>query len=111
MPPDAKDAPAYWKVLTTKVSEDKGIPSFSDVHIWNIEATGAKTAIAIAAYPGKKLKNFRIDHVTIAAESAGSISDTDRLVLEDVKLKVPSGSKLKADDNVDLVGLDSVRYE
>jgi hypothetical protein len=103
--------PDYWRVLTTKVPEDKGIPSFSDVHIWNIEATGAKTAIAIAAYPSKKLKNFHIDHVNIAAESAGSISNTDNLVIEDVKLKVPSDSRLKSDDNVGLLGLDSVHYE
>ena len=54
-PPTPK-APSYWTVLTTKVPEDKGIPRFSNVHIWNIEATGAKTAIAIAAYPQAKLK-------------------------------------------------------
>jgi polygalacturonase len=111
MPPDTKDAPSYWKVLTTKVPEDKGIPRFADVHIWNIQATGAKTAIAIAAYPSAKLKNFRIDHVNIAAESAGNISDTDGLVLDDVTLKVPSGSRLKDDGNVGLRGLESVHYE
>jgi polygalacturonase len=110
MPKDAKNAPPYWTVLTTKVPEDKGIPRFSDVHIWNIEATGSKTAIAIAAYPAAKLKNFRIDHVNIAAETAGSIADTDNLVLEDITLKVPASSRLKEDDNTGMVGLDHVQY-
>lgn len=110
MPKDAKDAPPYWTVLTTKVPEDKGIPRFSDVHIWNIEATGAKTAIALAAYPTAKLKNFRIDHVKIAAEAGGNIADTDNLILDDITLKVPAGSRLKAAENTGLVGLDHVQY-
>ena len=111
MPADAKDAPSYWTVLTTKVPEDKGIPRFADVHIWNIDATGAKTAIAIAAYPQAKLKNFRIDHVNIAAETAGSISNTQNLELDAVTLKVPTGDKLKTEDNVGLKGLDTVHYQ
>ena len=111
MPKDATSAPDYWKVLTTKVPEDKGIPRFADVHIWNIEATGAKTAISIAAYPQAKLKNFRIDHVSIEAEGAGTIADTENLVLEGITLKVPADSRIKADDNAGLQGLDAVRYQ
>jgi polygalacturonase len=111
MPKDVKDAPAYWTVLTTKVPEDKGIPRFGDVHIWNIEATGARTAIAIAAYPQAKLKNFRIDHVNIAAESAGSIADTENLVLNAITLKVSEGSRLQTDDNAGLQAIDAVRYQ
>ena len=111
MPADAKDAPSYWTVLTTKVPEDKGIPRFANIHIWNIDATGAKTAIAIAAYPQAKLKNFRIDHVNIAAETAGSISNTQNLELDAVTLKVPTGDKLKTEDNVGLKGLDTVHYQ
>jgi polygalacturonase len=110
MPKDVQNPPPYWTVLTTKVPEDKGIPRFSSVHIWNIEATGAKTAIAIAAYPQAKLKDFRIDHVNITAESAGSISDTENLVLDDITLKVPAESRLKADDNVGPKGLSGVNY-
>jgi polygalacturonase len=110
MPKDAKDAPSYWKVLTERVPEEKGIPRFKDVHIWNIEATGAHTGIAMAAYPTAKLKDFRIDHVKIAAESAGSISDTDGLSLSDITLTVPKGDRLKTDDNVGLKGLDEIRY-
>lgn len=111
MPKDVQNPPPYWKVLTEKVPEDKGLPRFRDVHIWNIEATGAKTAIAIAAYPNAKLENFRIDHVKIAAAEAGSIADTDRLVLDDLNLTVPQGSRLKAEGNVGLKGLDEVKYQ
>jgi polygalacturonase len=110
LPPGARDVPPYWVTLTTPVPRDKGLPQFSDVHIWNIEAAGARFAIRIAAYPDAKLKNFRIDHVRIAAENAGSIVDTNGLILRDVDLIVPSGSRLRTDDDADLRGLDAVRY-
>ena len=110
MPKDVKDAPSYWKVLTEKVPEEKGLPHFRDVHIWNIEATGARTAIAIAAYPNAKLKGFRIEHVKIAAENAGSIANTDGLVLDDINLRVPDGDRFKTEDNVNPKGLDDVHY-
>jgi hypothetical protein len=110
LPPGAKDVPPYWVTLTTPVPRDKGLPHFSDVHIWNVEATGARSAIRIAAYPDAKLKDFRIDHVRIAAENAGSIADTDGLTLSDVELIVPSGSRLQTNDDLDLHGLDAVRY-
>lgn len=110
MPKDVKNPPSYWKVLTTKVPEAKGLPHFHDVHIWNIEARGAKTAISIAAYPNARLKNFQIDHVKIAAEHAGKIANTDGLTLEEIKLRVPDGDRLKTDDNANLKGLDAVQY-
>jgi hypothetical protein len=56
------------------------------------------------------LKNFQIDHVKIAAEKAGSIANTDGLVLDDIKLRVPEGDRLKTEDNLNLKGLDTVQY-
>jgi polygalacturonase len=111
LPPGIQDVPSYWRVLTTHVPEDKGLPHFSGVHIWNIEATGARTAIRIGAYPNAKLKNFRIDHVRISAANAGSIHDTDGLILSDIDLTVPAGSRLETEDNVDLHGVDGVHYQ
>jgi hypothetical protein len=111
LPRDAQNVPPYWKVLATPVPEEKGLPHFSDVHIWNIDATGARTAIQIAAYPNAKLRGFRIDHVKIAAAAAGSIRDTEGLTLSDVSLTVPAGSRIEAADNVDLRGLSSVSYQ
>jgi polygalacturonase len=111
LPPGMQNVPSYWKVLTAHVPEERGLPHFSDVHIWNIDATGARTAIRISAYPNAKLKNFRIDHVRITAADAGSIRDTEGLTLSDIDLTVPAGSRLQTEDNVDLHGLDSVHYQ
>jgi polygalacturonase len=110
LPTDVKDVPPYWVTLTARVPEEKGLPHFADVHIWNIYATGAQTAIRISAYPNAKLRDFHIDHVRVAAANAGSIADTEGLRLDDIDLGVGSGSRLKTDDNIDVQGLDSVRY-
>ena len=42
VPEGMNNIPSYWVTLGTKVPREKGLPHFSDVHIWNIKATGAK---------------------------------------------------------------------
>jgi polygalacturonase len=111
IPPEAHNVPPYWRVLAKKVARSEGLPHFEDVHIADIDATGAQTAIVIAAYPDALLKDFTIEHVQIAAASAGSIRDTDGLVLKGVRLEVPSSSRLEASDDINLRGLNGVRYE
>lgn len=110
LPPEINDPPPYWITLTEQVPEERGVPHFSDIHIWNVNATGARTAIRIGAYANAKLRNFRIDHVRIAAATAGSITDTDGLALEDVRLEVPKNSRLTLEDDTNTVGLDRVQY-
>ena len=111
LPANVKDVPPYWTTLTTPVPEDKGLPHFSNVHLWNIEATGARSAIEIAAYPKAKLQGFHIDHVQIQAQKAGHIDDTDQLALSDISLTTTDGSRLATADDTDLHGLEQVRYQ
>jgi polygalacturonase len=107
---DPKTVPPYWIPLTTKVPEEKGLAHFHDVHFWNIDAKDAETAIEIAAYPNATLNNFQIDHITIAANNAGSIANTKDLKLSGIKITVADGSKLKSEDNANLQGLSAVVY-
>ena len=107
---DPKTVPPYWIALTTRVPEEKGLPHFRDVHLWNIEAKNAKTAFDISAYPNATLDNFTIDHITIQAAGAGSIADTHGLTLRDVALTLADGSRVKSDDNTGMQGLDAIRY-
>jgi polygalacturonase len=94
LPPDLKDPPPYYITLTTKVPEDKGLPHFSDVHIWNIKATGAKKAFDVAAYPNATLDNFRIDHLNIEAATAGTIANAKNWTMTDNTIKTADGSKV-----------------
>ncbi|HVU48892.1 MAG TPA: glycosyl hydrolase family 28 protein [Terracidiphilus sp.] len=93
LPADVKDIPSYWKVLTTHVPDDKGLPHFRDVHIWNIKATGAKKAFEVSAYPNATLDNFRLDHLNIDAATAGNIANAKNWVLADNTIHTADGSK------------------
>lgn len=93
LPEGMKDVPPYWNVLTTKVPEAQGLPHFREVHIWNIKATGAKSAFNVAAYPNATLDNFRLDHLDIEAATAGSIANAKNWTLTESNIKTTDGSK------------------
>jgi polygalacturonase len=99
LPPEEKNIPPYWVVLTTKVPEEQGLPHFSDVHIWNIKAIGAKTAFDVSAYPTATLNDFRIDHLDIEAATAGTIANAKNWTLTDNTIKAADGSKVTFTDS------------
>jgi polygalacturonase len=92
---DRATMPPYWTTLTTVVPDQQGLPHFSDVHIWNIKATGAKTAIQVAAYPNATLDNFHLDHLNIEAKTAGTIADSKDWKLSDSTIKTADNTEVK----------------
>jgi hypothetical protein len=93
LPPEEKNPPPYWVVLTTRVPEQQGLPHFSDVHIWNIKATGAKQAFNVSAYPNATLDNFRLDHLNIEAATAGTIANAKNWTLIDNTIQTTDNSR------------------
>ncbi len=93
LPTGMKDIPSYWKTLTTPVPEAQGLPHFSDVHIWNIKATGARRAFDVSAYPNATLDNFRLDHLHIQAATAGVIANARNWSITDSAIETQDGSK------------------
>ena len=89
---DRATMPPYWTTLTTVVPEAQGLPHFSDVHIWNINATDAKQAFNVSAYPNATLDNFTIDHLNIQAKTAGTIANTRNWTLNDNTITTADGS-------------------
>jgi polygalacturonase len=102
---DPKTIPPYWIPLTTPVPEAQGLPHFSDVHIWNIKATGARRAFSVAAYPNAPLVNFKFDHLDIQAATAGSIADAQNWTFSDLKLVIADGSAVKVTESTNVTGL------
>jgi lysophospholipase L1-like esterase len=107
IPPDLKDVPPYYKVLATPVPSERGLPHFSNVHIWNIKATGAATAFNVSAYAEAPLVDFRLDHLDIEARKAGSIANAKNWSITDSKIKTADGSKAvftdsSADNSTDI---------
>ena len=98
LPPgtDPRSVPPYWTALTTPVTPpERGLPHFSDVHIWNIKATGAKKAFNVSAYPNAPLVDFRIDHLDIQAATAGTIADAKDWKLSDSSIHTTDGSTVQ----------------
>ncbi len=110
LPADVKNPPPYWVVLTTKVPDEQGLPHFSDVHIWNIKATGAKQAFNVSAYPNATLDNFRIDHLDIDAQTAGTIANAKNWTMTDNTIKTADGSKVTFTDTSGSAGGKDVPY-
>ena len=98
IPPEVTNPPPYYKVLATPVADQQGLPHFSDVHIWNIKATGAKTAFNVSAYPNATLDNFRLDHLNIEARTAGTIANAKNWTITDSTIHTADGSKPKFTD-------------
>ena len=110
LPEGMKGVPPYWITLTTPVPEQQGLPHFSDVHIWNIKATGARSAFDVSAYPNATLDNFRFDHLDIEARTAGAIADAKNWTITDSTLHTADGSKpvFKDSTEIDQKGLTIV---
>jgi polygalacturonase len=102
---DIKTAPPYWIPLTTPVTEAQGRPHFSDVHIWNIKATGARRAFSVEAYADAPLIDFKFDHLDIQAADAGTIADAKDWTFSDIKLTTANGSSVKVTDSTNVTGL------
>ncbi len=95
IPEGMTDVPSYYKVLATPVPEAQGLPHFRDVHIWNVKATGARQAFNVSAYPAAPLLDFRLDHLDIEAQTAGTIADARDWKMEDNKIVTSDGSQVK----------------
>ena len=93
VPEGMNNIPSYWVTLGTRVPREKGLPHFSDVHIWNIKATGAKTAFNVAAYPDATLDSFRLDHLDIEADTAGTIANARNWTITQSSIKTADGSR------------------
>jgi polygalacturonase len=94
IPPGLTDVPSYYKVLSTPVPPGQGLAHFHNVHIWNVQATGAKRGFDVSATPEAPLTDFVLDHIAIAAQSAGSVADARNWTLSHVAIHTEDGSRL-----------------
>lgn len=66
--------PEHWKKLLRKPEPvEKGIPTFRNIHISNVNILNAKTAISAAGIEGSLLDSFTFTNVKIQAVTAGKI--------------------------------------
>jgi polygalacturonase len=105
IPADVKDVPDHWKVMATPVPADKGIARFHDVRIWNIKASGAKSAFEVAAFAQAPLQRFRFERLDIQAASGGYIRDAEDWRFADTKLTLPAEAPVELGQDSRVNGL------
>jgi polygalacturonase len=105
IPAEMTTYPEYYKVLSTPVPEADGIAHVRDVHIWNIKATGAKTAFEVEAYKDAPLENFEFRNLQIQAATAGHIADAKDWTFTDMHLTTMDGSAVLVSDSQHVTGL------
>lgn len=104
LPEGTTNAPDYWKVLTTPVPHDRGLPHVRNIRIRNLKAT-TRTAIDIDAYPDAPAEDISLDHIDITAAKAGSIRYARGIHFTDTALHIADGSTVKVEDSTDVTGL------
>jgi polygalacturonase len=97
--------PGYYKTLTTVVPPEQGIAHVHDLHIWDIHATGAKTAFEVDAYPNAPVYNVQLDHLDIHAQTAGHIFDAKDWHFADTTLTTADGSVVSLSDATGITGI------
>ena len=100
IPPGLTSVPPYYRVLATPVEPARGLARFHDVHLWNIRATGAKRALDVSATEAAPLRDFTLDHIEIAAASAGTLADARDWKLSHVAIHAEDGSSVALKDVV-----------
>ena len=108
IPGGMTDYPAYWKILATPVPEADGRANFHDVKIWNVKATGAKTAFEVNAYPEMRLRHFTFKHLQIEATTAGHIFDAQNWTFSAISLKTTDNSVVALSDDANIRGIASL---
>jgi polygalacturonase len=105
IPADAKDVPPHWKVMATPVPKEKGLARFRDVKIWNIKATGAKSAFEVAGVAGAPLQGFTFDGIDIEAKSGGYLREARDWRFSNTKLAIPAGAPVEVGTDSRVSGL------
>lgn len=99
--------PAYWDVLARPVSEAQGRAHFERVRIWNIHATGAKTAFEVSAFPEMPLDHFAFKNLDIQAAKAGYIDDAKDWTFRNVQLDTADNGIVSLSDDLRIRGIAS----
>jgi polygalacturonase len=110
IPDGEKNVPSYWRVMATPVPKEQGLAHFHDVKIWNLKATGAKTAFEVAGLPDAPLRRFQFDHVDIEAASGGTISDALDWTFSHTTLRLPADAPVSIGQTSRVSGLPAASF-
>ncbi|MBD0724244.1 exo-poly-alpha-D-galacturonosidase [Flavobacterium sp. L1I52] len=95
--------PPHWKKMLNKVEpESKGIPTFKNIYLKNIDIKGAKKAISVSGLKESIVENVHLKNVQITAQTAGSINFSQNWFLDDVSINALDNSTLKIENSTNV---------
>ena len=99
IPPDLKNIPPYWRVLSTPVAPpERGLCEFRNITIENVAVVGAFRVFSAAGLPEKPLTNVKWINVSAQANEAGSIESAQAWTMTNVELQTDDGKPVKLTD-------------
>ncbi|MEJ4088704.1 glycoside hydrolase family 28 protein [Galbibacter orientalis] len=91
---DIDSIPIHWKKLLKEVPASKGIPTFKNISLSNIDVKGAEKAMNVKGLENSIIENISLNDVHIEAKTAGGISYSKDWNLENVSIKTEDKSEI-----------------
>jgi polygalacturonase len=98
LPSNLTAVPAYWHVLATPVSPEKGTPHFRDITFSDIQAKGVGTAIEVNAAEDAPMKDFVLHNVSLEGAHAGSVRHVDGWRFKNVCVRAEDKAAVSFED-------------
>ena len=96
---DIDSVPQRWRTLLKKVEpRSKGIPTFRNINLSNINVKGVKRAINVNGVEESYIDNFNLKNVKIKAETAGQISYSRNWTLDNVTIHTSDSSRVELNE-------------
>ncbi|MBP2161004.1 MULTISPECIES: glycosyl hydrolase family 28 protein [Asticcacaulis] len=105
IPEGITDIPAHWKVLTTQVPAEKGLPHVRDIRIARVKARGVKTAIELEAYPEAPIRDVRLEDIDIEAGQLGAIRHAANIHFVRSRITASQGGTVTLENTSNITGL------
>ncbi|TCC87369.1 glycoside hydrolase family 28 protein [Pedobacter frigiditerrae] len=100
---DPAKIPAHWTKLLNRVEpEAKGIPTFQNITIYNIKATGVKKGINAMGTAQTILKGFKLSNFNVEALTAGNIDFGFDWSFDKVVIKAEDKSSLTISNSINV---------
>jgi len=106
---DYDSIPQRWKTMLMEVDPpEKGIPTFKDITLYNIDVKGAQRAINVNGMEQSLVENITLKDVHIQAAEAGQITHSTNWNIENVSLDIDNASTLKIENSPGVTFSDSL---
>jgi polygalacturonase len=103
IPPGIKNIPDHWKILTTPVSKEKGMPHLQDIYISDLQAE-TNSAFLMQAYEEAPLKNIHFRNLHIKANDAGFIAHATNVSFHNVQLEISDKDPVSLENVSNFIG-------